>query len=97
MPLDPLSFGMNSFAARHGFADRMTATAIVTMANELAQGRFVALSFRNGQLTVSVADSEARYLVHAEIPQLIEAMNTRLGQRRVFSIHFRLGSTDIRK
>jgi hypothetical protein len=97
MPLDPLSYGMNSFAARHGFADRMTATAIVAMANELAAGRFEALSFRNGHLTVAVPDSEARYLVQGDVPQIIEALNVKLGQKRVFSINFRLQqSPDIR-
>lgn len=94
MPLDPLSFELNSFAARHGFADRLTATAIVALANELAADRFKALSFRNGQLTVSVVDSEARYLLQPQLSQLIEAMNERLGQRRVFSITFRLQSSE---
>lgn len=96
MPIDPLSYNLNSFAARHGFADRLTATAIVALANTLAENRFEALSFRNGQLVVSVPDGEARYLLQADVPQLIETMNATLGQRRVFSISFRLTSADRR-
>lgn len=96
MPLDPLSFELNSFTARHGFADRLTATAIVALANELAADRFKALSFRNGQLTVSVVDSEARYLLQPQLSELIEAINAKLGQRRVLSIVFRLRSSEQR-
>ena len=94
MPLNPLSHELGGFAARHGFADRLTATAIVALANELAADRFEALSFRNGQLTVSVIDGEARYLLQPQLAELIEAINAKLGQRRVLSIVFRLRSSE---
>ena len=69
--LNPLSHELGGFAARHGFAGRMTATAIVQVANEQAAGRYIARSFRQGQLVIEVVDAEARHLLQPAVPALI--------------------------
>lgn len=88
--LNPLSHELGGFARRHGISGRLTATAIVQLANEQAAGRFVARSFQHGRLVVEIPDAEARHLLQPLVPTLIAALNDALGQPRVQSIQFRL-------
>ncbi len=94
MPLEPLSHELNSFAARHGLTDRLTATAVVEAANRLAEGRFVATSVHHGRLIVTVPDAEARHLAQPTIPAFIAALNEALGQRRIYGVTFRLAADE---
>ncbi len=92
MPLEPLSHELNSFAARHGLTDRLTATAVVETANRLADGRFTAVSIHQGRLVVEIPDAEARHLVQPDIPAFIDALNAALGRRRIYGVTFRLAA-----
>ncbi len=90
MGLSPASDAFGSFAARHGLGEQLGATRVVACANTVAGGRFQALSFRAGRLTVAVALPEDRYLLQPDLPQLIDAVNKKLGRPLVREIRFRL-------
>ena len=94
MVLDPLSHELNSFAARHGITHRLTATAILGVANELAEGRFRAVAFKAGRLTIAVGDAETRYIVQPTLRDFLDRLNSRLGERRVNSVGFRFEPTN---
>lgn len=94
MSLESLDTDLQRFTARHEFGRRLKATHVVAIANECAQGRFVAISFRSGELTVTLESQAQRYLIQGEIPTILKTINQRLGQELVRRFRFRFTRTD---
>ncbi|MBI4032730.1 DUF721 domain-containing protein [Candidatus Berkelbacteria bacterium] len=92
MPLQSLGDSLGGWSAKRELGRRLAAARVVNAANELATGRFRAVSVRGGTLTVEVSNASARYLLQPEIPRLIATINERVGTSVVQRIKFRLAN-----
>lgn len=94
MSLVPLRDSFGRWGGNQEFGRRLLAATVTNAANELSQGRFKAVTFRAGALTLEVASGAARYVLQPELPELISAINTKLGRPAVQRIKFRLAPVD---
>lgn len=81
---------LNRFAARHGLGRELHAARIVGVANQLAAGRYQALTFRAGCLTVSVPTHAARYRIQTKLVGILHEINTELGSELITKIVVRI-------
>ena len=85
---DAVGGELRRFGQRHQITRQLAAAAVVGAANRLAQGRFVAQSFRAGALTVRVTTQVQRRLVEADQVTILAALNGALNQSIVERLRF---------
>ena len=91
---DAIGAELGRFADRHNLGRQLRAAQIVAAANQLADGRFVAQSFRSGALTVRVPTQVMRRLVEADHIKILAAINQTLGRHVVERLRFVVGGFD---
>lgn len=70
------------------------AAQVVSLANELSKGRFQAVSFTRGLLTVSCPNSIVAQEIQMSSHKLIAEINSRLSKPLVNRLRFRIGRYD---
>lgn len=81
---------LNRFAARHGLGRELHAARIVGVANQLAAGRYQALTFRGGRLTISVPTHAQRYRIQTKLAAIAKEVNTELGGELITKVVVRI-------
>lgn len=83
---DSLRSDLERFAARHGLSRQLHASAVVQAANQVAQGRYVAQSFRAGTLRLVVRTQAERYRLHGQRSIIGTEVNQVLKQPLVLEV-----------
>lgn len=68
----------------------LTAARVCETAREGANGRFSVVSFKQGLLTLGVTDPTAGTNLRFIEPEIIEEINTKLGQKMVEKLMFKV-------
>ncbi|MBI2589865.1 DUF721 domain-containing protein [Candidatus Berkelbacteria bacterium] len=92
MSLKSVKDELGSFHTRHKISRQLHAASIVAIANEVAEGRLTIKSFREGRLIAVIKTPVERYLIESQVPEIIAAINTRLGEPLIKTIKFRFES-----
>lgn len=90
MGLRHLGSELGRWQRRHQITKPLHAAAIVARANEVAEGRFVARSYRAGTLYVEVATPAARSALQSVLPAILAACNAGTASPVVREVKFRL-------
>ncbi len=81
---------LDRFTARHGLGQPLAATRIVRVASDLAAGRYRALSYRAGRLTIAVPTHAERYRIQTKLADIAQQLNTQLGRELIEKIVVRI-------
>lgn len=76
--------------ARQGLGKIAAAAWLCNEADKVAKGRFRAIKFRNGTLTVAVPDSLQAYELREHRQEVIEELRRALGDQAKFLKRFRI-------
>ncbi len=68
----------------------LRAAQVCDTARELGLNRFGVASFKDGLLTLTVENSMAGANLQMEIPEIIQSVNTKIGQELVKKIRFKI-------
>lgn len=85
-----LSSDLLRFTTRHNLSAQLSAARIVGVANQVAAGRYIAISFRQGRLAVTVPTHSARYRIQTKLAGIIQQINTELGSGLIQKIVVRI-------
>jgi len=73
------------------FQKPLEAAGICEAARIVAEGRFNIISYKNGLLTAACESSAAAANLQAESSDLIEKINSKIGEKKVEKIRFKIG------
>jgi predicted nucleic acid-binding Zn ribbon protein len=68
----------------------LEAAEVCGVSRGLSQGRFEVISFKNGLLTVGVANSSEAANLQMESQKIIELINKKCGKKAILNIRFKI-------
>lgn len=89
--MDDLRQSLNKRLNYYGLAKQASAARVCALADEVADGEWKAVSFRNGILKIMVESNEKAYLVKLKSAEIIERVNKKLGRAEVLRLTFKVG------
>lgn len=76
--------------ARKGLLKAAYSARVCAIAKEVGAGEFEPVSHKDGALKILVSDSSRAHLLKIKEPQLIEQINSKLGQKVVKRLVFKI-------
>jgi hypothetical protein len=87
--MDKLSTLINDYQKRHKLGNVLTCAQVVDGANRVSGGKYKAISFKGGRLYVEAEAGPACYFLRQQEENLLEDINTALGDKKVEKIVIR--------
>jgi predicted nucleic acid-binding Zn ribbon protein len=87
--MQPIKDLLSQAMRRYGLNLEITAAHICEIASQTGQGKFQALSFREGVLTVNVINAVQATELQIQKQQLIKEINQKIGREVILKIKFK--------